>query len=237
MNRIKNLFSALTRFERILYAVSVTLVLIGGLASGMEDLLSVTASLIGVTALIFVAKGYVAGQVLTVVFSLFYGIISFSRQYYGEMITYLGMSAPMAAAAAIAWMRNPFADTREVTVRALSKRNIAWLCISALLVTVPFYFILGALGNAALFVSTLSVTTSYLACALTCLRSPYYALAYASNDLVLIVLWTAAALDDLSYICMVLCFLAFLANDLYGFFCWKRMEKRQKCTQKNNKTD
>ena len=195
---------------------------------GGADLFSVIASLIGVTALIFVAKGYVIGQILTVVFALFYGVISFGQRYFGEMITYLGMSSPMAIAAAVAWLKNPFRDTKEVAVRAMTKKTVLWLVISTAAVTAAFYFILGAMGNASLVFSTLSVTTSFLASALTYFRSPYYALAYAANDVVLIVLWIIAAVGDLSYLSMVLCFVMFLANDLYGFFNWRRMEKMQK---------
>ena len=230
MRKPRNPFADLTVFERMLWGVSVAVIVLSAVMMGGADLLSVTASLIGVTALIFVAKGYVIGQLLTVVFAVFYGIISFGQQYYGEMITYLGMSSPMAIAAAIAWLKNPFRDTREVSVRPMTRMTVVWLSAATVAVTAAFYFILGAMGNASLAVSTLSVTTSFLASALTFLRSPYYALAYAANDVVLIVLWIIAAADDLSCLSMVLCFVMFLANDLYGFFNWKRMEKTQKMT-------
>ena len=226
--KIKNPFADLTVFERCLWGISAAVIILSAVLMGGADLFSVIASLIGVTALIFVAKGYVIGQMLTVVFAVFYGVISFGQQYYGEMITYLGMSSPMAIAAAIAWLKNPFRDTKEVAVRPMTKKTVGWLTVSTVLVTAAFYFILGAMGNASLFFSTLSVTTSFLASALTYLRSPYYALAYAANDVVLIVLWIIAAVGDLSYLSMVLCFVMFLANDLYGFFNWRRMEKMQK---------
>ena len=228
MKKFLNPFADLTPFERGLWCTSVAVIVLSAVLMGGADLFSVIASLIGVTALIFVAKGYVIGQILTVVFAVFYGVISFGQQYYGEMITYLGMSSPMAIAAAIAWLKNPFRDTKEVTVRPMTKKTVGWLTVSTVLVTAAFYFILGAMGNASLAVSTLSVTTSFLASALTYFRSPYYALAYAANDVVLIVLWVIAAVGDLSYLSMVLCFVMFLANDLYGFFNWRRMEKMQK---------
>ena len=228
MKKFLNPFADLTPFERGLWCTSVAVIVLSAVLMGGADLFSVIASLIGVTALIFVAKGYVIGQILTVVFAVFYGVISFGQQYYGEMITYLGMSSPMAIAAAVAWLKNPFRDTKEVAVRPMTRRTVLWLVVSTVLVTAAFYFILGALGNASLFFSTLSVTTSFLASALTYLRSPYYALAYAANDVVLIVLWIIAAVGDLSYLSMVLCFVMFLANDLYGFFNWRRMEKMQK---------
>ena len=75
--RFRNPVKELTKTERAIWLVSVTMILISRLVLGGGDILSAAASLIGVTALIFVAKGYVIGQLLTVVFAVFYGIISF----------------------------------------------------------------------------------------------------------------------------------------------------------------
>ena len=219
---------SLTRFELGLWLTSV--IVVAGTYIGFQagDALSLIASLIGVTALIFVAKGHVLGQVLTIVFAVFYGVISWAFRYYGEVITYLCMTAPMAAVALVTWLRNPYKDSAEVTVNRLSAKQWAVMLIATALTTAAFYFILRAIGNAALAVSTLSITTSFLASYLTAMRSPYYALAYAANDLVLIVLWVIAAVTDISSVPMVACFVMFFANDLYGFVSWKRMEKRQR---------
>lgn len=218
---------SLTRFELLLWLTS--LAVIAGTYWGFQsgDWLSLTASLIGVTALIFIAKGHALGQVLTIVFAVFYGVISWGFRYYGEVITYLGMSAPMAAVALVTWLRHPYQDSAEVTVRRMTGRQWAVMLLLTALTTGAFYFVLRALGNAALVVSTVSITTSFLASYLTAMRSPYYALAYAANDIVLIVLWVIAALTDVSSVPMVACFVMFFANDLYGFVSWKRMEKRQ----------
>ena len=227
MKKILSYFNELSLFEKGLWVVSVIAVLLSSAATGFGDPLSTIASLIGVTALIFVAKGYVIGQVLTIVFAFFYGFISFFFCYYGEMITYLGMSAPMAALATVEWLRNPYKGTKEVKIKKLTPLSAVLLFVSCALVTFAFYFILKAFGTASLVVSTFSVTTSYLASALTFLRSPYYALAYAANDIVLIVLWIIASLSDISCIPMTVCFIMFFANDIYGFYNWKRMAENQ----------
>lgn len=224
---MKNPFKDLTGFEKALWIVSVIVVILSFLLSPKNDWLTLISSLIGVTALIFVAKGYVLGQILTVVFAAFYGIVSYYFAYYGEMITYLLMTSPIAIMSVISWIRHPYKDTSEVTVSRLSRKTVLALFALAALVTVLFYFILKALGNANLLVSTISVTTSFLASALTLLRSPYYALAYAANDVVLIVLWIMASVSDISYLPMIACFLMFFANDVYGFVNWRRMQKRQ----------
>ena len=225
---MKNQFRvSLTRFEWALWMVSVAVV--AGTYIGFQagEALSLIASLIGVTALIFVAKGHVLGQLLTIVFAVFYGVISWELRYYGEVITYLCMTAPMALLALITWLRNPYKDSAEVTVHRLTGRQWLVMLIAAAVTTAAFYFILRAVGNAALIVSTLSITTSFVASYLTAMRSPYYALAYAANDLVLIVLWFIAALADIANVPMVACFVMFFLNDMYGFINWRRMEKRQ----------
>lgn len=226
MRNIKKYLS-LTVFETILWAASVTVSVISYIFSPERGLLNFLASVIGVTAILFVAKGRLLGQILSAVFSLLYGYISLKYHYYGELITYMGMTFPMAVLSIISWARNPYKDTGEVTVAKVKKKSFLFLSLAGTIVTATFYFILGALNTENLIVSTISVATSFMACGLTFLRSPYYALWYSANDIILVILWTMAAFEDRSYIIMVICFAAFLANDLYAFFNWRRMKKRQ----------
>lgn len=226
--KIKKLLCSLTVFERWLWGVSAIVIAASYILSGAGDFLTLIASLIGVSALIFVAKGYVAGQVLSVIFAVFYGIISFYFKYYGEMITYLCMSAPAAAFSVVSWLRHPYAKSDEVKVAKLTFKHTAAAALLAVAVTVMFYFILRALGTAKLTVSTLSVFTSFLASELVFLRSPFYGVAYAANDIVLIIMWTLASIEDISYVPMILCFVMFLANDIYGFYNWRRIGARQR---------
>ncbi len=222
-----NPFAALNKNEYLLWIASMLVIIGSAVLFPHPDFLSVCASLIGVTALIFVSKGHPFGQFLTIVFAVFYGIISFAVRYYGEMITYLCMTAPMALLALVTWLRHPFQDAKEVAVNHIGKRGIGLLMFATGIVTAVFYVILKKLGNASLNVSTISIATSFLASALTALRSPCYALAYAANDVVLIVLWLTVSLHDTAAVPMVACFAMFLVNDLYGFLNWKRMERRQ----------
>ena len=95
------------------------------------------------------------------------------------------------------------------------------------LITLIFYFILKYFNTANLVPSIISVTTSFIAVYLTFRRSPYFALAYAANEIVLIVLWVMARVSDIRYISVVVCFIAFLFNDIYGYVNWQKMKIRQ----------
>ncbi len=223
--RLKDYF---TKTEWIIFISSVSLIIISFGIFDRENWLTLIASLLGATSLILCAKGNPLGQVIIVIFSFIYGYISFSYAYYGEMITYLGMSAPMAVVALVEWLRNPFKGKKsEVAVNRLKRGEVAFMFMLAIVVTIAGYFLLKALGASNIIPSTISVTTSFIPAYLIFRRCPYYALGYAANDIVLIVLWIMAAVEDKSYISVVICFAMFLVNDIYSFISWRRMQRRQ----------
>lgn len=226
---IMKLTKYFSKFELGLWSSSILLITLFYFIFDRSGVLTLIASLIGATSLIFCAKGNPFGQLLMVIFSVIYAIISLSFAYYGEMLTYLGMTCPMAVFALISWLRNPYNGNKsEVKVNIIGRMEVVFMLILSAIVTLIFYFILKFFNTANLLPSTLSVTTSFIAVYLSFRRSPYFALAYAANDVVLIFLWVMAALHDPSYISVVVCFFTFLINDLYGFISWKRMERRQK---------
>ncbi len=228
MGRIKGLINYFSKFEIVLWSFSVLSIIISFLVFDKENYMTLCASLIGVTSLIFCAKGNPFGQILMIIFSTIYGIISFSFSYYGEMITYVGMTLPMSVFSLVSWLKNPYKDNKsEVKVDKLKKKDIYLMIVLTLAVTIVLYFILKYFNTANLLPSTFSVTTSFVAAFLTYKRSPFFALAYATNDIVLIVLWVLATKEDISYISVIICFVVFLFNDLYSFFNWLRMQKRQ----------
>ena len=223
---IRQSIKNLSTFEKLLWLTSVICVWGSFVLSNQNEWMTLVASLIGVTALIFVAKGDVLGQILTIVFSLIYGVISYRFRYYGEIITYLGMTAPIAFLSVITWLKHPYSK-QEVKVSEITKKQSIILTIVTIVVTILFGIILKKLGTTNLGFSIISITTSFLASSLMMLRSHYYAIAYAANDVVLIILWSLASVANIMYLPMVICFVVFFVNDLYGFINWKKMKSYQ----------
>ena len=226
---IKKLIGYFSKVEIILLSSTSFAILCSFLLFDRENYITLIASLIGAFALILCAKGNPLGQVLVLAFSTFYGFISFSYKYYGEVLTYAGMTAPMAIVSLISWLRHPFEKGKsEVKTESVTKRDVILLLILTPIVTLIFYYVLKIFGTENLTVSTLSVTTTFVAVFLTYKRSKYFTVAYGVNDLVLITLWSLAAIRDISYLSVVICFISFLAHDIYGFISWQRMEKKQR---------
>ena len=225
--KIKKFINYFSVAEKLIWSISVLLIISSFLIFGQGSVMTLLASLIGVTSLIFLAKGNAAGHVLMIIFCLFYGSISYGFRYYGEMMTYLGMSLPMCTSALISWIRHPY-QKNQVKVHRVGRREVLCALGLTVLVTVLFYYILLWTNTANLIPSTISVATSFFAASMMFCRSPYYSLAYAANDVILIILWTLASFEDVSYLSVVVCFSAFLLNDIYGFISWRRMEKAQR---------
>mgnify|MGYP004511569927 FL=1 len=153
---MSNPFTNLTKKEWGFWMCSLIIMIASNVLSGDFDVLTLIAACIGVTSLIFAAKGNVWSQILMIIFSILYGIISWQFRYWGEMITYLGM---------------------------------------------------------------------------TMLRSSYYAMGYATNDIVLIVLWILASIHEPRYISVTIIFVIFFCYDMYGFVSWKKREVMSCCSR------
>ena len=84
----KRLTNYFNKAEIILLSSSVFALIFSFLLFDRENYLTLIASVLGALALILCAKGNPVGQILILVFSTLYGIISFSCGYYGEVMTY-----------------------------------------------------------------------------------------------------------------------------------------------------
>ena len=221
---MSNPIKSLTKKEWILWIGSLAIVILSNLLSTDIDVLTLVSACVGITSLIFAAKGNVWAQILMVLFSILYGLISWQFRYWGEMITYIGMTMPMAVWSTITWIKNPSESGQEVAIQKLTRKHVAGIAAAGVIVTAVFYMILKALDTPNILFSTISITTSFLAASLTMLRSSYYALGYASNDIILIVMWVLASIENPAYIPVVVNFIIFFFNDMYGFVSWKRRE-------------
>lgn len=220
--------SSRTIFEFcILFFGSVALLLSFFLQPGEKNYLSLFASLLGMVAILLVAKGMIAGQYVTLVYTLTYALLSFLSAYYGECILCAVTALPSAIVSIVSWTKHPSRERGKVSVNKLSFREYGVLCLFTAVLTVGAYFLLRALKTEELLVSTISFATSLSAAYLLVRRSPFYAVCYILNDVVLIALWSLALARGESVLPSVICFCVFLVNDSYGFFNWTRRRKLQ----------
>lgn len=210
--------------ELLLWVSSISIIVASNLVIADTDIILTFTSCIGVSALIWIAKRNLIGQVLQLLFCILYGIISLRNMYYGEFITYVFMTGPSALITLIIWSLNNAEDGVDVKVTSLN--TVVSIGIIALIGTYIMHYILVYFNTASIILSTISITTSIFAALLMMYRSKFYAIAYAANDIVLICIWGLLAIEDIQYISMVFCFIIFLINDIYGYMNWQLAEKQ-----------
>ena len=213
----------------MIWLFSVTAVVVAGFAAGEGDFLAILSSAVGAASLVFIAKGDIFGQFLVIAGAILYAAVSYKLAYYGEMIISAVMVIPISVMSVITWAKHRFKEeVREIEIKNVSKKELAFILFGAAAVSFAFYFVLKYFNTSRLIISTVSVATSFSAACLLVKRSPYYAFAYILNDIVLIIMWSLAAADDAAYLSMAVCFGVYLINDNYGLINWRRIQTRQK---------
>ena len=154
--------------------------------------------------------------------------------YYGEMLSLFSerRCPPWRYLRLYSWLRNPHNGNKaEVKVGSLGKKEIVFMWVVAAISNRRILFRYRTTFNTANIVPSAISGHDELCLRLPdfCRRGQFFALGYAANDVVLIVLWVLASIADARY-----CFgrrtrfAAFLVNDIYGFLSWRKMKERQK---------
>lgn len=225
---MKKLFKGWTKFEIIFLIISLSAITICFLFNENKNVLSLVTSLLGVIVVLTGAKGLIVSPFINIFYNILYIIISISQRYYGEVLIYVFLMMPLHITTLISWLKNKSnKDSNVVSVNKLNKKEYMVLGLVTVLVTFMFYYILKLLDTNELMISTISLTASLVASYLMLRRSSNYAIAFVINDVILITLWGIACVNDIALLPMVVTFMVFFVNDIYGFISWKKREKEQ----------
>ena len=235
MRKIGNPFEGMKLHEYLILIPSVLLVAIVFFVVPEKDYLSSATAVLGIIMVVFVAKAHVFGQFLALADAILYAVVAYFYHYYGELIISIVLYIPIATMAIVSWAKNKFEDTEEVKVEKLGFPGILGIGLVFLGTAVSSFFILRALNTPNLIVSVISVSISAAGGYLIIKRSPYYALLYMINDIVLAVLWGLAAKEAHQYLPLAISFIGYFASDTYGFINWIRLRRNQhKSLEENN---
>lgn len=232
---MNKLFKSWKWYELLFLGISELTIILCFVFSVDKNWLSLVNSLIGVFAVLTVAKGLVYAPIVNIVYTGFYIALSISQSYWGEVIICVCLAFPMCIVAIITWLKNRSNENKDIVkINSIKGKEYGYLALGTAVLTVALYFLLRALNTNQLIISTISLVTSAAAEYLLLRRSPIYALGFVLNDIVLITLWSMSVVSEgLQFLPSVICFCVFFFNDLYGFFNWIKEYKKQKA-QTNN---
>lgn len=176
-------------------------------------------------------KGKVECYLVGFVSIFFYGIVSYSQGYYGELLITALLTFPIMIIGIRDWLKHQDKENDVVIINTLSKKEIAISLLSQVPLYWFYYFILKMFNTDLLVISSLSVVTSVLASYFEARRSELSLFCYIANDLVIITLWLIPIINGNTELIPVLVGpLLLLVNDIYGSFNWRKMKQEQSKT-------
>lgn len=197
--------------------------------------LVVFSSLFGVSAVFFIAKGKLVGNVLGIIQSVLYIVISYFNNFFGEVIICLAITIPIYIITIISWLKNQNKKDNVVKVnKSLSLKEWVVALLILTVLSIGVYFLLDAFNTANLLVSVMSVVSCMMAGYLVVRRSEYNFVFYIINNIVCICLWLTLVIKgaEVGYIATVVQYFIFLTLNVFGVYNWIKIKKIQNLRKK-----
>ncbi len=183
--------------------------------------LSVIAGLSGIICNVFVSKGKISNFLFGLIFAYSYFYASWQSRYYGEMTSSLFIYIPAQFIGYFLWQQNMQKQTdASELVQAKTLTIQGWVALIAGVVigTVIFYSILLQTDGKSIGLDGLSTVLVVAAQLLMVLRYNEQWLLWILVNLISIALWR----DNST---MVVMYIAYLLNAIYGYWNWHQLSK------------
>lgn len=228
MNKVREYFKDWTLWEK-LWLGMFTLIIIGLSIYWQDKLMGVICSLTGIWCVVLVAKGRISNYWVGIVNIILYAIISYGYKYYGEVMLNAFYFLPMQFVGAYIWIKNKKSGTKDnVIVKFLTnKQRVLWSIISILGI-IGYGLVLKHLGGSLPFIDSMSTVLSIIAMILMAWRFMEQWILWIVVDVVTIILWFAVMVNGGNDISILLMWVAYLINAVYGMSNWIQMYKLQK---------
>jgi nicotinamide mononucleotide transporter len=225
LNKIKNYFKDWNTFEK-LWLFAFTLVNIYLFFAWKDSWIGLTASLTGMLCVVLTAKAKLSSFYWGLINIFAYSYVAFSSKYYGDVMLNLGYFLPMTFIGIYYWKKN--LDKKDATVKVTSldmKNKILWFVISLALIF-DYGLLLRWMGGTLPFVDSLTTVFSVVATILLNKRCSDQWFYWIMVDVFSIVMWVFIFIRDGNQVSMLVMWTAFLVNAAYGYYNWKKLEKK-----------
>lgn len=227
MNKIRKYFNDWTVFEKS-WLLVFTILIIGLSLYWQDTLIGVICSLTGIWCVILVAKGRISNYWVGIVNVILYAFISYGYKYYGEVMLNVFYFLPMQFMGAYIWIKNKKPNSKgTVIIKALNnKQRLFWTAVSVIGVVI-YGAVLKTLGGAMPHIDALSTVLSIIAMLLMAFRFFEQWILWIVVDVVTIILWFVVMANGGNDVSILLMWVAYLVNAVYGLYNWISLYQAQ----------
>jgi len=225
MEKIIKYFSDWKTFEKVWLGISTLLILSLSLYWG-DGLIGITASLTGIWCVVLVAKGKISNYYVGIVNILAYAWIAYSWKFYGEVMLNLIFFLPMQFVGILVWRKHMNSKAKEVKTKIMTqKQRFTWFVIA--FVAILFYGQwLASLGGNMPYFDSVSTILSIIAMILMIMRYVEQWVLWIGVNMASIYLWVYALSNGGTDISVLIMWVAYLVNSLYGLYNWNKLNQQ-----------
>lgn len=201
--------------------IAVTLILILSIISKTE-LIKIIASVCGVIYILGIAKEKRSSQIFGLVNTAIYAYLMFNDKVYGSAI-YNGLYClPMLVYTYFNWGKAKDETGKKVKISSYSIKARCYLIISAIAVVTIYYVIASRFGINYVLVDALTITCGVFGMYAISKKKIEQWYAFIIVNIANISMWVIETIKDTSNATMVLMFIIYMINNIYGLNVWKK---------------
>lgn len=215
-------------FNKFEWCLILGMIFANLITGGLSNPIGAICSITGVLCVVLVAKGKISNFAFGLVNVVLYIYLAYTWKIYGDVMLNALYYLPIQFIGYFTWKKKMSAETGTVKARKMTKTQFSIMsigCAASIFLYSQFLIMLG--GNTPYLDST-STVLSIIAQLLMLMMFAEQWLLWIIVNIVSTAMWVVPSLTgDKAAISMVLMWVAYLINSIYGYINWKRMAKIQ----------
>ena len=169
------------------------------------------------------AKGKVSTYFFATINVAIYAYLTFNNHLYGEFMLNAFYYIPMNFIGFYLWSRHKDEKNGEVEGNALTPKQIVILLAATAVIVIIYWQILTHLGGQLALIDAMSTVFSVIALIMQVARYAEQWLLWIIVNIVSVIMWILLIGKDSSAVTMVVMWIAYLFNSIYGYYNWKKL--------------
>ena len=224
--RMSNYSKTWSLFEKV-WLLAFTLINIYLFIVWQDSWIGLTASLTGMLCVVLTAKAKISSFYFGLINILTYSYVAYQSRYYGDVMLNMLYFLPMTFFGIYFWKKNLKKNKSEVVVKSLNwKKRLLWFG-SSLVVLGLYGLILMIIKGTLPFIDSATTVFSVIATIMLNKRLTEQWFYWIAVDVLSIVMWAYIFITSGGDVSILVMWSAFLVNAIYGYYNWKRIERKQ----------
>lgn len=188
------------------------------------------ASLTGIWCVVLTAKGKISNYYFGIVNVILYAVVAYQSKFYGEVMLNILYFLPMTVWSIFLWKKHKVSEDRPDDVKVITlkwKERILWF-IGSVLAVLGYTYLLYVLKGNLPWVDSITTIASIVAMIILARRAIEQWILWIFVDILTVIMWVIAIKQGAGDITILIMWIAYLINAIYGYINWVKLLKDQK---------